>query len=89
MTRKTVWIERFDNPKLNRYQFRVCADFCVPSAPRAMQLSPTYCATTSKEGATMFDLSPYLSFDAFTVVALLAIALLATRGADRNDNDKR
>ena len=35
----------------------------------------------------LFDLSPYLSFDAFTVVALLAIALLATRGTDRNDND--
>lgn len=28
----------------------------------------------------LFDLSPYISFDAFTVVALLAIALLATRG---------
>lgn len=38
-TRKTVWIERFSNPRVNHYQFRVCADFCVPSAPRAMQLS--------------------------------------------------
>ena len=37
--RKTVWIERFSNPNVNHYQFRVCADFCVPSAPRAMQLS--------------------------------------------------
>lgn len=34
----------------------------------------------------LFDLSPYLSFDAFTFVALLAVAWLATRGADRNDN---
>jgi hypothetical protein len=38
-TRKTVWIERFSNPNVNHYQFRVVADFCVPSAPRAMQLS--------------------------------------------------